>query len=273
MKKLNIVCVCKTGGQYSKVDVERLQRQVSDNMRSSYNFICLTDDLSVAGVCEIEPLLHNLPGWWSKLELFRPGLFDGPVLYLDLDSLVLKSIAGLSGVVRKLGFVMLRGFNRGMRLIGDVPASGVMGFHSDTEITNRIYETFMADPEGNIKNQRRRDPRAVIAAGLAEIKKGAKGTGDSRTPNWEQFNTGYRAEKPYRRTGGQRGDQGFIGELLGWDNVPKFQDHLSRGYIIGKKEAILGNPNRQPPAHVVAWSGKPTLVRAATDYPWIRGLL
>jgi len=273
MKTLNIACVCKSGGQYSKTDVERLQRMVSDNMKSTFNFICLTDDLSIAGVCDVEPLLHNLPGWWSKLELFRPGLFDGPVLYMDLDTLVLKTIAGLSGVIRKLEFVMLRGFNRGMLLTGDVPASGIMGFHSDTDITNQIYQTFMADPQGNIQNQQRVDPRAIIASWREQALRGGKGTGNNRKPNLEQFKAGYRAELPYRRGGGQCGDQGFIGELLGWNNIPKFQDHLPAGYIIGKKEAILLNPNKQPQAHVVAWSGHMSLTKAAGLYPWMRRVI
>jgi len=160
-----------------------------------------------------------------------------------------------------------------MLLIGDVPASGIMGFHSDSDTANQIYEAFMADPQGNIENQQRRDPRAIIAAGREQALRGGKGTGDNRKPHLEQFKAGYKAELPYRRTGGQRGDQGFIGELLGWDNVSKFQDHLPAGYIIGKREAILLNPTKKPRAHVVAWSGHMSLIKAAELYPWMKGVL
>lgn len=60
-----------------------------------FRFVCLTNvpdefDDSI----EVVPLKHNWPGWWSKLELFRPGVFaDGDrVFYLDLDSVIVKSI-------------------------------------------------------------------------------------------------------------------------------------------------------------------------------------
>nr|WP_145924153.1 hypothetical protein [Halomonas elongata] len=33
-----------------------------------------------------QPLAHGWPGWWSKLELFRPH--GGDLLYLDLDTVV-----------------------------------------------------------------------------------------------------------------------------------------------------------------------------------------
>ena len=57
-----------------------------------HRFVCLSD---VAVPCERILLEDDLPGWWSKIELFRPGLFDGPVLYLDLDVLVLGDLSPL----------------------------------------------------------------------------------------------------------------------------------------------------------------------------------
>jgi hypothetical protein len=36
------------------------------------------------------------PRWWSKIELFRPGIFDGPVLYLDLDTIVVGSLDAIA---------------------------------------------------------------------------------------------------------------------------------------------------------------------------------
>lgn len=41
------------------------------------------------------PLLHNWPGWWAKLELCRPDI-TGPVLFLDLDTVVLGDLAPLT---------------------------------------------------------------------------------------------------------------------------------------------------------------------------------
>jgi hypothetical protein len=37
-------------------------------------------------------LLHDWPGWWSKIELFRPDLPCGRTLYLDLDIHIVDSL-------------------------------------------------------------------------------------------------------------------------------------------------------------------------------------
>lgn len=42
------------------------------------------------------PLLESdKPGWWSKIELFKPGRFTGRVLYLDLDVSVVGALDDL----------------------------------------------------------------------------------------------------------------------------------------------------------------------------------
>jgi len=73
------VCVLKSGGVYNRNHVKRLQKQLEAPLT------CLTDQpLGIRYVEEI-PLKHDLKGWWSKLELFRPGILEGPTVYLDLD--------------------------------------------------------------------------------------------------------------------------------------------------------------------------------------------
>lgn len=74
--KHTLVCVLKTGGQYTAHHVERLRAQAWRPI------ICLTDDPDVTE--PKRPLTRNLAGWWSKLELFDHD-FGGPVCYLDLD--------------------------------------------------------------------------------------------------------------------------------------------------------------------------------------------
>ena len=61
----------------------------------AFRFVCLTnvpDEFDET--MEVIPLKHNWKGWWSKLELFRPGVFeDGDrVFYLDLDSVIVQSL-------------------------------------------------------------------------------------------------------------------------------------------------------------------------------------
>ena len=45
------------------------------------------------------------PGWWAKIDLFQPGRFDGRVLYLDLDTVI---VGPLEPVVERTGIVHLK---------------------------------------------------------------------------------------------------------------------------------------------------------------------
>lgn len=55
------------------------------------------------------------------------------------------------------------------------------------------------------------------------------------------------------------GDQGFIADIIGVENVPRLQDFLPENYIAGKR--VIKNHGDQIPkeTHVVAWSGEPRL--------------
>jgi hypothetical protein len=106
---------------------------VRRHLAADHRFVCLSDQ-EIEGVETIK-LANDWRGWWSKIELFRPGLFDGPVLYIDLDTFINKPIDLLFEVPGD--FLMLRDFGR-----PSVPASGVMRWEGDYQ---RIYETFKMD--------------------------------------------------------------------------------------------------------------------------------
>jgi hypothetical protein len=129
---LTIACVLKSGGYFTPDWVGKLAR-ACERHAPAHRFVCLSD---VDVPCERIALTQNWPGWWSKLELFRPGLFDGTVVYFDLDTVILKPFPGLAGFTEPFG--MLQDFYEPERL-----ASGVMawnGQHAD------IYATLKADP-------------------------------------------------------------------------------------------------------------------------------
>lgn len=92
---LTVACVYWKGqfrgreNVYSEVWVERLKNMVSRNLSVKHRFVCLSN---VNVPCERIPLIHDWQGWWSKIELFRPGIFDDRVLYLDLDVIILKDL-------------------------------------------------------------------------------------------------------------------------------------------------------------------------------------
>ena len=61
---------------------------IARNYKKPHQFHCLSNvKLPIATI----QLKHNWIGWWSKVELFRPNLFSGPVFYLDLDIIICKN--------------------------------------------------------------------------------------------------------------------------------------------------------------------------------------
>jgi len=85
------VAVVNHGNYLGRGDeyVAKMRAMTSRNLTTPHQFVCLTDE-------------GEYGGWWSKIELFRPGRFKGRVLYLDLDSVVvgpLDTLAATKGIV------------------------------------------------------------------------------------------------------------------------------------------------------------------------------
>lgn len=98
---LTVACVLRRGGQhmgtregpYFAKYVRILRDSVAAHLSLPHRFVCLSD---VEVPCAHIPLRWLWPGAWAKLELFRHGLFEGPVLYLDLDAVVLGELDELA---------------------------------------------------------------------------------------------------------------------------------------------------------------------------------
>jgi len=97
---LTVACVYWQGnfrGRQNIYDVtwvRKLRDMVRRNLNIPHKFVCLSN-VNVPHCDQLIKLKDDLPGYWSKVELFRPGLFEDRVLYLDLDVLVLKSLEPL----------------------------------------------------------------------------------------------------------------------------------------------------------------------------------
>tara|TARA_R110000868_G_scaffold19561_5_gene84215 strand:- start:1171 stop:1803 length:633 start_codon:yes stop_codon:yes gene_type:complete len=142
---LTVICVLKSGGIYDASWVEKLKNGVSRNLKRPHKFVCLSD---AEVPCERIPLIHDWPGWWSKIELFRPGVITGDTLYLDLDTVVTGDIGDFAGV--ECDFAMLRSFNN-----PDFVGSGVMWFG---KVPHKVYEKFAKQPDAYIAHyERNRD--------------------------------------------------------------------------------------------------------------------
>jgi hypothetical protein len=86
-----IICVLRSGGPYDAEDVLRLKAGVEQHMPGA-RFRCIADT-PVRGV-HVIPMAMDWPGWWSKMEAFRPDI-PGDWLYLDLDSIIVGSLADM----------------------------------------------------------------------------------------------------------------------------------------------------------------------------------
>ena len=111
---MNIVCL-KFGTKYPSEDVNKLYKSCKRNITLPFNFYCFTEHpIGVDKQIKIIPLTHslNLQGWWHKLYLFEAVKnLTGRIIYIDLDTLILKNINKL--LLRDEKFIVLRDFYTG----------------------------------------------------------------------------------------------------------------------------------------------------------------
>lgn len=131
---LTAVCVLRSGGCYTAEYVEKLRAGVARHLTMEHRFVCLSD---VDVPCERIPLAHNWPGWWSKMELFQ---LPPPVLYADLDTIIVDSLTDAARAAQSHPLILLRDFYREKGF-----GSGLMGWASDQR---PLYDKFAADPRG-----------------------------------------------------------------------------------------------------------------------------
>jgi hypothetical protein len=112
---------------YTPEWVLKLKRMVARHYNQEHRFVCLTNTVVD---CETIPLIYNLPGWWSKMELFS-GALTGRVVYFDLDLVLLNSITPIADY--QSGFVICGAFGQPNKEHGTVHAynSSVMSFDAD----------------------------------------------------------------------------------------------------------------------------------------------
>lgn len=91
---MKIVCVYKTGGDFTDEYVEALHDSLLDY---PYEFVCLTDSQTIRNDIKTIPLKFGFSGWWSKMELFcfEHDILDDDILYFDLDTVIVDDISDL----------------------------------------------------------------------------------------------------------------------------------------------------------------------------------
>lgn len=152
---VTVATVYRTGGVYTPEYVEKLKRGFERHLPVPHKFVCLTDDV-FADYCV--PLQHDWPGWWAKIELFRPGVLTGRVIAVDLDTVLLGDLSAL--LAHDKPVVMLGDYNA-----RKVPNSCLMYWGGDL---THIYTKFCEDPR---KHRTRYDafPKIGDQAFIADV--------------------------------------------------------------------------------------------------------
>jgi hypothetical protein len=132
---LTVTCVLRSGGDFVPDDVARLARGVERNLTLPHLFTCLTDDpVGVSSIISNFAILnHDWPGWWAKMEVYR---LLGPVLYFDLDTVIVGNIDALGMKAKNAGgdLLMLHDFYR-----PDHGESGILGWAGEMRYLYRSF--------------------------------------------------------------------------------------------------------------------------------------
>jgi hypothetical protein len=112
--------------------VAKLRAGVARHLAQPHEFVCLRES--------------NKPSWWAKIDLFEPGRFEGRVLYLDLDTVI---VGALDALVQRKGLLHLQDWGWRTPTYG----SGVMvwdaGEHAEafTQYTPMVPHAFRGDQD------------------------------------------------------------------------------------------------------------------------------
>ena len=133
---LNVVCLLRQGGKvgYTAEWVDKLQRGVQRNLTHSHRFVCFSD---CAVNCERIELETGDYGFWSKMQMFKPGLLTGPTLYLDLDTVICSNIDSIIDNIQQQQFVMWIEADK------NIHSSAFMYWQGDH---SNLWNTFISKP-------------------------------------------------------------------------------------------------------------------------------
>lgn len=135
---INISCVLRKGGKvgYDSSWVEKLYNSISRNVSLPFRFVCLSDCEVPVERIKLDPIGE---GYWAKLQLFRKDLFDGPVLFFDLDTVICQNIDLLiKNCLNQKNFLMWKDPDY------NISSSAIMYWNGDYSY---IYENFIENTE------------------------------------------------------------------------------------------------------------------------------
>lgn len=146
-KNVKIFCVLRQSPVYGVDYVERLMAQAKV-YAPGVPFYCISD---VPVPCERVYMQKSWPGWWSKMELFRPDI-EGDIFFLDLDTIICDQIWDLLNVGE---LTMLTDFYQPARL-----ASGLL--YLPESARRDVWRRFVRNAHGWMGQYKRGGDQAFI---------------------------------------------------------------------------------------------------------------
>jgi hypothetical protein len=133
---LNVVCVLRHGGKvgYDATWVDKLQRGVQRNLTIPHRFVCFSDCEVNCERIELELGDH---GFWSKMQMFKPGILSGPTLYLDLDTVICNNLDDVIDCIQHEQFVMWIEADK------NIHSSAFMYWQGDHSY---LWDTYISEP-------------------------------------------------------------------------------------------------------------------------------
>ena len=127
-KNINFYCVYKKPvlsnvrgvKSYDLKYIQKLHEGIIKHTPNTYNikFSCLSDQENCT-----TPLKYNWPGWWSKMELFRPDITED-ILYMDLDTVIYDNLVDILDICTTNPFpIMSNNFIKKLQLKGGLQSS------------------------------------------------------------------------------------------------------------------------------------------------------
>jgi hypothetical protein len=147
-----IICI-SWGTKYGAPFINRLYGMVARNITPPFTFTCFTDNregLHPGILCEDLPPLEvdkmpvNTLGIWSKARLWGPklGTLKGPVLFLDLDLVIVSSLDAFFETGKAEDVVMTKNQTTPFRRLGQ---TSLYRFQVGSLVP--LLEKFQADPQ------------------------------------------------------------------------------------------------------------------------------
>lgn len=103
---ITITTVLKTSNRYTTHWIDIMKNSLDRHMTIDYQFEPMSDRHHPY---KNHDFVQDNPGFWNKIELFRPGVFSTPVLFLDLDTVITGDLAPIIAACAGQDFLMYRG--------------------------------------------------------------------------------------------------------------------------------------------------------------------